>query len=293
MKRHAALLPFLAVVAGIGVFSLMDAAMKSASMLTGAYTAVMLRNWLGTVLALPAWAVWQRRKIAGNVMRIHALRGGIVALMAPLFFEGLTRIPMAEGIALSFIAPLVALYLASLMLDERIRPSAIVASLMGLAGVAVIAAGRFGEGGFEPDALVGIAAILASAMAYAVNLVLQRRQALLAPPLEIAAFQNLFVGLALLPLAPWLATAPEPAALRDIALGAVLATIALLLLSWGYARAEAQVLLPIEYTAFLWAALFGWLWFGETVNPSVVAGAVLIVAGCLMTTRRPGAVLEA
>ena len=30
-----------------------------------------------------------------------------------------------------------------------------------------------------------------------------------------------------------------------------------MLLSWAYARAEAQYLAPVEYTAFIWASLFG------------------------------------
>jgi S-adenosylmethionine uptake transporter len=67
--------------------------------------------------------------------------------------------------------------------------------------------------------------------------------------------------------------------------GAMFATCALLFLSWGYARAEAQVLVPIEYTGFLWAALFGWLLFDEQVEPATVAGAVLIVFGCWIATR--------
>ena len=32
-----------------------------------------------------------------------------------------------------------------------------------------------------------------------------------------------------------------------------------MLISWGYGREETQVLLPLEYSAFVWAALFGWL----------------------------------
>ena len=55
---------------------------------------------------------------------------------------------------------------------------------------------------------------------------------------------------------------------------------AVMLASWAYGRAEAQVLVPIEYTAFLWAALMGWLIFRETLTVPTVAGAVLIVAGC-------------
>ena len=50
-----------------------------------------------------------------------------------------------------------------------------------------------------------------------------------------------------------------------IASGVVLAMISLMIISWGYGRAEAQALLPIEYTAFIWAAL-------------AVAGALSLVA---------------
>ena len=32
-------------------------------------------------------------------------------------------------------------------------------------------------------------------------------------------------------------------------------------MAWAYARAPASILLPVEYTAFAWAALFGWLVF--------------------------------
>ena len=289
MDRLRPYLPFVSVIAGIAVFSLMDAAVKSAAIAVGAYSAILLRSAVGTLLALPLWIVphrRQRRTLARNVMRLHMLRGVTVAVMAPLFFFGLVRIPLAEGIALSFIAPLIALYLASVMLGEQIRPTAIWASVMGILGVAIIAAGRIGEGTYDHDAMIGVAAVLVSAVAYAINLVLQRRQAMLAGPIEIALFQNLCVGLCLLPLAPWLLVSPDAGAMRDIVLGALLSTIALALLAWGYARAEAQALLPIEYTAFLWAALFGWLWFGETVNAATVGGAVLIVIGCLIAARR-------
>ena len=98
--------------------------------------------------------------------------------------------------------------------------------------------------------------------------------------------QNLLVALLFVPAAPWLAVWPGEAAFRDIMLGGALATVALMLLSWGYARAEAQALVPLEYTGFLWAALFGWLWFGETLSAPTLAGAALIVFGCRIAARK-------
>ena len=79
---------------------------------------------------------------------------------------------------------------------------------------------------------------------------------------------------------------PSPRALADIGAGALLAMISLMVISWGYGRAEAQALLPIEYSAFIWAALTGWVMFGEPVTGATVAGVVLIVAGCLIAARR-------
>ena len=62
-----------------------------------------------------------------------------------------------------------------------------------------------------------------------------------------------------------------------------------LLLAWAYARAEAQRLAPVEYTALIWGALWGWLIFDEAVGPATLVGGVLIVAGCWVAAQ-PGAI---
>nr|MBP6480399.1 DMT family transporter [Pseudomonadales bacterium] len=62
--------------------------------------------------------------------------------------------------------------------------------------------------------------------------------------------------------------------------------VALGLLAWAYARAEAQVLLTVEYTAFIWAAALGWVLFGETLSGATLLGTALIVAGCILANYR-------
>ncbi|MBX9643502.1 MAG: DMT family transporter, partial [Novosphingobium sp.] len=105
-------------------------------------------------------------------------------------------------------------------------------------------------------------------------------------PVEVATFQALFATLFLGLLAPWLAVQPSLEALGYVSGSAVLAAISLMVISWGYGREETQVLLPLEYTAFIWAALFGWLMFDEALTLPTVAGAVLIVIGCWIATRK-------
>jgi len=277
--------PVLAVAAGIATFSTMDATIKGASLAVGVYTALLLRNLFGTLMTLPLWLAAGRPLASRAALKVHALRAAITSAMAALFFYGLARIPMAEGMALSFLSPIIALYFAALLLGEKIRPQAILASLLGVVGVVVILAGKLGGDGYSDEAVQGTIAVLVSSVFYAVNLVLQRKQALLAKPVEVAMFQNLGVTLIFLAFSPWLAVVPDPHSLGLILAGAALATSALLFLSWGYARAETQVLLPIEYTGFLWAALLGWLMFEETLGFATVAGTLLIVIGCWIGAR--------
>jgi S-adenosylmethionine uptake transporter len=61
--------------------------------------------------------------------------------------------------------------------------------------------------------------------------------------------------------------------------------ISSLLIAWSYARAEAQRLVPVEFTAFIWAAILGAIVFGEIVLPLTVLGAAMIVGGCVIAAR--------
>lgn len=283
--RSLVLAAFLVACLGVAFFSLMDAAMKGIALAIGAYNALLWRNVVGVVMSGGAYAAARSGWPSAAVLRLHIWRGVIVAAMALLFFWSVTILPLAEAIALSFIAPLIALYLAAVMLGERIGRGAIIASLLGLAGVGVIMAGRVGGAGPSEGVLWGVAAVLASAVLFAYNLVLARQQAQLAKPAEIAFFQTLTILVTLGFAAPWLAAVPTRELWPLIVGAALLAVTSLYLLSWAYARAEAQVLIPVEYTAFIWAALCGWAFFDEALTWPVIGGTILIVSGCLIAAR--------
>lgn len=285
-EQRRLVLPMMMALLGIGLLSLMDAYMKGASLALGAYTASFLRALMAFALIAPVWLAGGGRWPARDVLKIHVLRGTVGSLMALSFFYSLTKLPLAETIAISFIAPVISLYLAVAMLGERIRREAVWGAVLGFAGTLVIVAGRLGgEGQFNSDILLGLAAITASALLYAWNLVLQRRQALVARPAEVTTFYMGTASLVYLLAAPWLFAAPAIGDLSDVAISAVLSVGGALTMSWAYARAEAQVLVPLEYSGFLWAALFGWLFFREAVTAATLAGAALIVVGCWIATR--------
>ena len=277
-------IPFMVAAAGIGTFSLMDVAMKDLALSLGTYNAVMWRNCLGALFMGLLFIGTRQKWPPAHILKIHLWRGMVASVMSISFFWSLTKLPFAEAIGLSFIAPVIALYLAAVILGETIGREAIWASLAGLGGVVIIMAGRL-SGQYTNGHLWGAAAVLFSAVVFAYNLILARKQAQVAGPIEIAFFQNLFVAATLSFAAPWFLQPIGTAHAPLIGGAAILSIISLLLLSWAYARAEAQILIPVEYTAFVWAALFGWLFFAEPVTVPVLLGTVLIVSGSLIAAR--------
>lgn len=285
MRPPSPLIAFAAASLGIAIFSSMDAVMKGLVIALGAYNALTWRTMAGIVASGIPYALSRPPRPTRAAMRLHMLRAIVSAVMAFLFFWGLGRVPMAQAIALAFIAPIIALFLAAWLLGERISRVALIASALALAGVVVILWGQ-AQAQLGRDAFWGAVAILVSAVAYAWNIILMRQQSLVAGPMEVAFYQSLFISLAFLVGAPWLLTLPPVAHVPALALAAVLATMSLFLLSWAYARAQANYLAPTEYTGFLWATLWGWVVFGEKVSLYTLAGAALIVTGCVIAARR-------
>lgn len=278
---------FLVCVLGIALFSGMDAVMKGLVLAIGTFATMFWRNLVGIGLSGVAYLPRRKGWPSRATMWIHVARGVLSTAMGFLFFWGIGRVPLAQAIALAFIAPLIALYLAAVMLHETVGPRTVGASLIAFAGVVVIFVGQ-AQAQLGREALIGSVAILGSAVLYALNIILMRRQALVADPLEITFFQSVIVTATLLVFVPLVEPAlPPPPQWPWLLLAACLAISSLILLGWAYARAEASYLAATEYTAFLWAALFGWLVFREPLSPFTVAGACMIVGGCVLAARKP------
>jgi len=261
--------------------------MKGAALQSGVYTATVLRSLIGAALIAPFWLGARTGWPSRAVMKLHLERGIVSAFMAFSFFFALTKLPLAEAIALSFVAPLIALYLARILLGETVSARALLASILGLIGTLAIVGGKFGRGEFSEDARLGLASLAFSALLYAYNFIVIRRQSQVARPVEIATFHSGIGGLVLLVFAPFLWVTPEVEALGAIAGAGLLTVAGSMAIAWAYARAEAQALVPIEYSGFVWASLLGWALFREPVTWPTIGGTALIVGGCWLATRRP------
>ncbi|PTQ62226.1 MAG: DMT family transporter [Sphingomonas sp.] len=278
-------LAFAVAALGIGLFSMMDAVMKSLVLAIGVYNALLWRQMVSVGLGAVAWRLGKSGRPSARALKLHCARGLVTTAMAVLFFWGLARVPMAQAISLTYIAPILALLLAAVTLGERVGWKTVVASIVALGGVVVVMIGQ-GREVPGPETLLGTLSILGSAVLYAVNLVIARLQSQAARPGEIAFFQALVIAATLALAASWLAVVPEAASWPKLVLAAGLATASLWLLGWAYAHGDTGFLATTEYTSFVYAAGLGFLVFGERVSAFTLAGAAVIVVACLYAARR-------
>ena len=281
---------FAAALAAVAILSIMDAVMKGLVLAIGIFAVSVWRSITNLLLTSALYLPGRQSRPKPSTLRIHVARGIVVTVMAGLFFWGIGRVPLAQAIALTFIAPLISLILASVFLHEAIGRRSIAGSLVAFAGVIVIVFGQ-ARAAAGPEVLLGSAAIVASALCYAVNIVMMRHQALAARPIEINFYQSLTVAVLWFAAIPFFELPDWPEAQWHWVLAAsLMSTGGGLIFSWAYARAEASYLSVTEYSGFLWAAALGWLIFHEPVSLYTLGGAVMIVGGCLVAASKKTAV---
>ena len=280
--------PVLVATAGIGLLSIMDAAVKHVSAGVPTWEIVLLRYLFGTAFALPLFLAGGLRLPPAEALRAHLLRSVVIVLTAATFFYALSVLPLAVTLALSFTSPIMIAALARLSLGERPTAGVLLAIAIGFLGVLTVLLGELGRSGSAT--LWGILAATAAAAFYAIAMVSLKARAARDPIATIVLLQNACAALLVAPLGWWVWVPPTSTDLAWFAAVGLLGTAGHVALAWAYGRAEASRMGAIEYTAFVWAAGLGFLFFGEVPSPATLAGAALIIAGAVVAARagRPG-----
>ena len=289
-------LGILSLCLGVLVFSLQDPLVKAVS---GAYpvTEVMA---IRAIVALPILIVLVHADV--GLRALLSRRFGLLTLRAFIQFSSYTvyylaiaALPLADAVALYFMAPLFIMALAGPYLGERVSWQTLATVLIGLVGVLVML--RPGAGLFDWAALLS----LGSAALYGFSQLMARRigdtesstvmafyqnGAYLTGAIVVAgAFHLAGITHAVHPsleflVRPWVWPA-LPDFLKMAACGFV-ASAGMILLSQGYRLAPANRVATFEYTGILWSPLWGFLFFAEIPKGTTMLGAALIIGAGLL-----------
>jgi len=159
---------------------------------------------------------------------------------------------------------------------------------LGVAGVALIA--RPGDVGQSPFAGWAIAAALGACCLYGVvGVLVKRRAAQGVPPRAMAAGNQLAAAVVLAPLLPLAPPLAAPSALviaNVLALALLASGVAFVLYFRLIADVGAVRALTVTYLIPVFGVLWGVLFLGETVSPSMLAGGALIVLGTVLVLQK-------
>lgn len=276
-------------VAGFAILSCGDAVIKSMAGAWPAYAVAALRFLVGAiVLSALLWRAQGGRAFVPNNPWVQAGRGVCLAMASVCFFSAIYIMPLAEAMAIGFLAPVLVQVFAGIFLKERVTGRIYAVSLLALAGVVVI---------LRPNlAVLGWAALLPliSAVFFAMLMVLNRASAGRSSALAAQVFVAAVAApvLILVSLAAKLSGVPRldfdwpgwDVVARCVVVAATAST-AHWLVYIGTAKAGAARVAPAIYVQMLVAVTLGWVVFGEVPDAWTLVGAALIIVSGLIVWR--------
>jgi len=203
---------------------------------------------------------------------LQASRGALAAFSAVLFIYGISFVPLADAVAITFVAPFIVTILGALILRERVGPRRWAAVAIGFLATLIVI--RPGLGVVHPAAFL----LILAASAFALRQVLSRILSQADPTRTTIAYTAVVSwSLLSLPL-PFVWQTPAPFEILLLTAMAVLAAIGEVLVIMALEAAEAVVVAPVQYTLIVWGTLYGFLVFGQFPDLWTWVGALIIVA---------------
>jgi drug/metabolite transporter (DMT)-like permease len=264
----------LVLLAGL-FFATLDATAKYLVVEHGLFIVVWAR-YAGQMLVVTPIA-WQR---AGGGfwrsqnLRMQLLRSLCLVVATGCFFGALRFLPLAEGTAISFLAPMFAVVLSGPVLGERPTRARWMASIAGFVGILMLV--RPGSAVFHPAAGLLVLAAISNALYQ----LLTRRLPGDSPYTTL--FYSALVGAVGLTAALPFTGMPSDMRLDDvfmIVLLGLLAGIGHWMLITAFLMAPATLLAPFTYLHMVWATMYGYLVFGQLPDRLSGLGMAIIVAG--------------
>ncbi len=242
--------------------------------------------FLAIAVLLAAYAVGARIPLrlllTTRQLPLQLTRSGLLVGAIAMLFIGLAYIPLADAIAITFMAPLFITMLAGPLLGERVGVHRFAAVVAGLAGIVII---------IQPGSGLANWAVLMpllSALSFAFFQIATRRLAATAPTM-VTLYYTGFGGLAWISLFVWpfwtpltLADGAVFLAIGGLGVGAHVCIIK------AFEAAQASLLAPFNYAKLVWGVILGYAVFGDIPGAPVITGSAVIIASGLYVFWREG-----
>lgn len=263
-----------AAVAAFLMFTVMNTFAKMLSVNHSVIEIAFYRNLVACVPFLIMIFVLGRREIL--VIRskpsLVGIRAAIGTASLVTTFYAYSIMPMADTTALLFTASLFIPVLGVIFLKESVGPYRWAAIAIGFIGVLIMS---------HPSGDIHVFGMLVALGAAVLHAILQIIVRYLGryESTETIAFYFFVVGLILtaLPL-PFIAVRPTVEEIPLLIGVGLSGAAAQWLLTYAFRNAKAAIVTVFNYSSIVWATLFGWMIWNEWPMPTVIVGAVVVIA---------------
>ncbi len=291
-SREAALHHLIGIglkVASTLVLMVMAALMKllSETMPVGE---VMFARSFFALLPLSVWLMWRGEfphALRTHNIKGHVLRGGFGGVALASYLVALTYLPLPDVTAIQFLAPLLTLALATVLLGEVVGIFRWSAVGVGFIGIVLILWPYLGHGWSVADegAIGALVAVVAASLTSLAMIQVRHLTGSETTGSIVFYFSVMCAVMALFTLPfGWAIPDPREAALL-VTIG-LIGGIGQILLTQSYRFAPASVIAPFDYTAMIWSLILGYLVFGDVpVAVTLIGASIVIAAGLFIIWR--------
>jgi len=233
------------------------------------------RSAIGFLFIIPLFIKNPMEPLQTKKPLLHLMRGTLGAIGNFCFFWTITHMLLADSMALQFSRPLFMIPLAILLLGERVPFNRTFVSIIGFVGILLYA--RPFTAGFDSNAVIGaVGAFFAGLVVVAIKRLAKTEQT------RVIMFYYAFWN-AVIALVPSVFVWVWPQGME----WALLVLIGFLgiagqgMITQGLTMGDASALAPLDYSRIVYAAVLGFILFGEVPGLWSLTGMALIVGASI------------
>ena len=210
----------------------------------------------------------------------HAARAFCAAVELTAFYFAISLIPLPTAMSVVSASPIFGTLLGVVFLRERLRLGGWIAVFAGFTGMLLVVQPE--EGG---NSILGTVAVLTSVFLWCFAQLFARRLSTTESNLSIL-FYYAVGGTIILGLAtPFVWVTPTPIEWVGLLAVGIFGCVGQYLLILSLRYAPLSLLAPFEYSALVWASLYGYIFWGDVLGPVAIIGVAIVIAACLYITR--------
>lgn len=243
------------------------------------YELVFFRSLIALVISITVVKI-RKIPLLGNNKKWLVIRGLSGATALYLFFITIQNLPFAIATAVQYLSPVFTVIIAIFLLKEKVAVIQWLFFIISLSGVFVI--------GYDPDQkidfvwiIVGVISALFSGFAY--NAIMKCKHTD-EPVTVVMYFPLLATPITLIMCITGDFIMPRGIEWIILLLMGILTQMAQVCMTRAFNADSASTVAPLKYLGAIYAAVTGFLFFGEILQTATYIGIALIILGVLLNT---------